>query len=167
MHRRPDTTPPGSHRQLLAARQQALIDRSSQLRGELAAELAEGWQQLETPVGWWLRLKSAAAAVTQGVRDQTQQRPWLGLLLPMVALPAWRWLRRLGRADAAAAHTQRAARTARVFLPRRLWRGALRVITLYGTWRSVQPVLAPVLGPLLAAVLPPRLDALLRRWRRR
>jgi len=155
MPRRPDA-PHVSRQDQLAARQQALIARSTELRGALSAELAEGWHQLETPLGWWLKLQATVATVTQGVRDQARQRPWLAVLLPMATATLWRWVRRPRRAARAPGSLSRLG-----------WRAARRLLALYGTWRSVRPWLAPVVGPVLGPVLMPLMTAALRRWRRR
>ena len=155
MPRRPDG-PPVSRQAHLAARQRALLARSAELRGAFATELAEGWHQLETPLGWWLKLQASVAAVTQSVRDQARQRPWLAVVLPGVALSIWRWVRRPRRAARAPERRSDLA-----------WRGARRLLALYGTWRSVRPWLAPIMGPVLGPVLMPLMTAALRRWRRR
>jgi hypothetical protein len=85
------------HRDLLLQRQQKLLIRSAELRGELASELRTGWRSVETPLDLVLRLHALMTSLRERVRDLRQRHPWLALTAvawPLLLRRVWRLLRR-------------------------------------------------------------------------
>ncbi|MEY4749333.1 MAG: hypothetical protein RIQ60_1547 [Pseudomonadota bacterium] len=93
--RAPDEAWP-SRAQLLS-RQQELIRRSAELRGELTSELRAGWQLVATPIDLALRLRDLLADVHRRMADLRSRYPRLAatlLLWQALSRLVWRRLRR-------------------------------------------------------------------------
>jgi hypothetical protein len=85
------------HRELLLQRQQQLLLRSAELRGELAAELRAGWRSVETPIDLLLRLRNVVVELRRRGRDLRERHPWLAASLvfwPPLLRRVWRLLHR-------------------------------------------------------------------------
>ncbi|MEY2686093.1 MAG: hypothetical protein RL375_291 [Pseudomonadota bacterium] len=88
-----DEPPAWPHRDLLLQRQQELLRRSAELRGELSAEVRAGWHSVEAPIDLLLHLRGLVLGLRQRGRDLRDQHPWVGILSvlwPVLLRRVWR-----------------------------------------------------------------------------
>ncbi len=121
------------HRELLLQRQQQLLIRSAELRGELASELRAGWRSVETPLDLLLRLRSVVVELRRRGRELRARHPWLAasaVLWPVLLHRVWRLVRR--RKAAAKAAADKPGRLARLLLLVQWTRRAIKL------WRLLE-----------------------------
>ncbi len=121
------------HRDLLLQRQQQLLMRSAELRGELASELRAGWRSVETPLDLLLRLRSVVVELRRRGRDLRARHPWLAasaVLWPVLLHRVWRLVRRR-KAAAAKAAANKPGRLARLLLLVQWTRRAIKLWRLF------------------------------------
>jgi hypothetical protein len=122
------------HRDLLLQRQQQLLSRSAELRGELASELRAGWRSVETPLDLLLRLHALVTSLREHGRDLRQRHPWLALtavVWPLLLRRAWRLLRRR-KAAPGSTDDERQGGFARLLLMVQWTRRAIKLWRLFG-----------------------------------
>jgi hypothetical protein len=123
------------HRELLLQRQQQLLMRSAELRGELAADLRAGWRSVETPVDLVLRLRSIVIELRQHARNLRAQHPWLAASLvfwPPLLRRVWRLLRRKSaKVDAVADRPDEPGLAARLINAIRWARRVMRIVRYF------------------------------------
>ncbi|MBK6851842.1 MAG: hypothetical protein IPG93_09550 [Burkholderiales bacterium] len=121
------------HRDLLLQRQQQLLLRSAELRGELASELRAGWRGVETPLDLVLRVRSVVVELRRRGRELRARHPWLAasaVLWPVLLHRVWRLVRR--RKAAAKAAADKPGRLARLLLLVQWTRRAIKL------WRLLE-----------------------------
>lgn len=126
------------HREVLLQRQQQLLIRSDELRGELAAELRAGWRSVATPLDLLLRVRNVVVEMRRCGRELRARHPWLAataILWPMALRRVWRLAR---RRDAAASKPE-ADRPGRLIRLLRLVRWTRRAIRLWRLFTQAAP----------------------------